>query len=71
MIAFIDDHRDAYGVKPICRVLPIAPSAYHERVAQGQDPTRLAKPVFERVDDSSGSVGHPRKAGFWSSISNG
>jgi len=24
MIAFIDDHRDAYGVEPICRVLPIA-----------------------------------------------
>ena len=26
MIAFIDDHRDAYGVEPICRVLPIAPT---------------------------------------------
>jgi transposase InsO family protein len=25
MIAFIDDHRDVYGVEPICRVLPIAP----------------------------------------------
>jgi len=24
MIAFIDDHRDAYGVEPICKVLPIA-----------------------------------------------
>ena len=23
MIAFIDDHRGAYGVEPICRVLPI------------------------------------------------
>ncbi len=26
MIAFIDDHREAYGVEPICKVLPIAPS---------------------------------------------
>jgi hypothetical protein len=26
MIAFIDDQRGAYGVEPICRVLPIAPS---------------------------------------------
>ena len=26
MIAFIDEHRAAYGVEPICRVLPIAPS---------------------------------------------
>ena len=25
MIAFIDDHRGAYGVEPICQVLPIAP----------------------------------------------
>jgi hypothetical protein len=26
MVAFIDDHRAEYGVEPICRVLPIAPS---------------------------------------------
>lgn len=38
MIAFIDEHRDAYGVEPICRVLPIAPSTYHERVAKRRDP---------------------------------
>jgi hypothetical protein len=30
MIAFIDEHRDASGVEPICRVLPIAPYSYHE-----------------------------------------
>ncbi|QXT38004.1 IS3 family transposase (plasmid) [Sphingomonas sanguinis] len=42
MIAFIDDHRKAYGVEPICRVLPIAPSTYFERVAQRRDPTRLS-----------------------------
>ena len=36
------DHRDAYGVEPISRVLPIAPFTYHERVAQRQDPTRLS-----------------------------
>ena len=37
MIAFIDDHRDAYGVEPICRVLPIAPSTYHAHIAQRID----------------------------------
>ena len=37
MIAFIDDHRAAYGVEPICRVLPIAPSTYHAHVAQRLD----------------------------------
>jgi len=42
MIAFIDDHRKAYGVEPICRVLPIAPSTYFERVAQRREPTRLS-----------------------------
>jgi len=25
MIAYIDRHKDRYGVEPICRVLPIAP----------------------------------------------
>jgi putative transposase len=30
MIAFIDEHRDRFGVEPICRVLPIAPSTYHD-----------------------------------------
>jgi transposase InsO family protein len=38
MIAFIDGHREVYGVEPICRVLPIAPFTYHARVAQRADP---------------------------------
>ena len=41
MIAFIDDHRGAYGVEPICKVLPIAPSTYHEHIARRADPSRL------------------------------
>lgn len=41
MIAFIDDHRAAYGVEPICKVLPIAPSTYHEQAARRRDPGRL------------------------------
>jgi transposase InsO family protein len=42
MIAFIDDHRAAYGVEPICKVLPIAPSTYHDHAAKRLDPTRLS-----------------------------
>jgi putative transposase len=38
MIAFIDQHRERYGVEPICAVLPIAPSTYFLRKAQQQDP---------------------------------
>ena len=41
MIAFIDDHRAAYGVEPICRVLPMAPSTYHAHAARQADPGRL------------------------------
>ena len=42
MIAFIDDHREAHGVEPICNVLPIAPSTYHAHVAKRVDPSRLS-----------------------------
>ncbi|MGI9570635.1 MAG: IS3 family transposase [Desulfobulbia bacterium] len=41
MTAFIDNHRDAYGVEPICSVLPIAPSTYYEQRARQADPSRL------------------------------
>jgi hypothetical protein len=30
MIAYIDEFKHRYGVEPICRVLPIAPSTYHQ-----------------------------------------
>jgi putative transposase len=38
MIAFIDDHRATYGVEPICKVLPIAPSTYYAHAARRADP---------------------------------
>ncbi len=40
MIAFIDDHRAAYGVEPICKVLRIAPSTYHAHAAVRVDPAK-------------------------------
>jgi transposase InsO family protein len=43
MIAFIDDHREAYGVEPICRILPIAPSTYHEHASKRRDPARRSE----------------------------
>ncbi len=48
MKSFIDDHRDAYGVEPICRVLPIAPSTYREHAARRADPARA--PARQRRD---------------------
>ena len=38
MIGFVDDHRGAYGVEPICRVLKIAPSTYHAHDARRRRP---------------------------------
>jgi transposase InsO family protein len=41
MIAFIDTHRDVYGVEPITRLLPIASSTYHEHVRRLREPQRV------------------------------
>ena len=38
MTAFIEEHRDVFGVEPICRVLPIAPSTVYARTAITRDP---------------------------------
>src|SRR3546814_2432805 len=38
MIAFIDDHRESYGVEPICGVQPIAPSTYRAHAARRKSP---------------------------------
>ncbi|MCP1758549.1 putative transposase [Bradyrhizobium elkanii] len=70
MIAFIDDHREAYGVEPICKVLPIAPSTYHDHVAKRRNPARLSararrdaalKVEVRRVFEESFSVYGVRK----------
>ena len=58
MVAFIDAHRETYGVEPICAQLPIAPATYYEHKARAVDPRRLPprvqrdarlKPEIERV----------------------
>ena len=70
MVAFIDEHREAFGVEPICRVLPIAPSTYHEQKARQSDPSRLPRrlardrkllPEIERVWIENRSVYGARK----------
>jgi hypothetical protein len=40
MIAFIDDQRETHGVEPICKVLPIAPSAYRAHDLRRREPER-------------------------------
>jgi transposase InsO family protein len=41
MVTFIDEHRETYGVEPICKELPIAPSSYYEHRARSEDSSRL------------------------------
>ncbi len=38
---FIDEHREVYGVEPICRQVAIAPSTYYEHKARVRDARRL------------------------------
>ena len=50
MKMFIDEHRHEYGVEPICRVLPIAPSTYHAHAACRADPSRMSKRARRGVE---------------------
>jgi putative transposase len=45
MVAFIDAHREAYGVEPICAQLPMAPSSYYEHKTRQADPSRAPQRV--------------------------
>ena len=38
MVTYIDAHRGAFGVDPICKVLPIAPSTYYDVKAKERTP---------------------------------
>ena len=38
MNTYIDQHRDTYGVEPICKVLQVAPSAYRRHAARRRSP---------------------------------
>jgi putative transposase len=70
MVTFIDQHRDTYGVEPICAVLPIAPSTYCLQKAQQRDPTKRSararrdddlRAAIQRVWDANEQVYGPRK----------
>ena len=65
MRSFVDEHRDVYGVEPICRVLEIAPSSYREHAARRRDPARAPRrahhdavliPEIRRVWDDNHAV---------------
>ena len=55
MVRFIDDHRQEYGVEPICRVLPIAPSTYYAFKASERDPA-LRSVRSQRDEELRGEI---------------
>lgn len=68
-MAYIDAHRDRFGVESICRGLPIAPSTYYAHRQQQADPTRRSRrahqdawlrPAIQRVWDENHQVYGPR-----------
>jgi putative transposase len=70
MVTFVDQHRTTYGVEPICRVLPIAPSTYFRHKAQQADPSRRAararrdeelQAIIRRIWTEHHAVYGPRK----------
>jgi transposase InsO family protein len=70
MVTFIDQYRTTYGVEPICRVLPIAPSTYFRRKAEQRDPTtrsaralrdEVLRAIIRRIWDEHHCVYGPRK----------
>jgi putative transposase len=70
MVSFIDQHRDVYGVEPICAVLPIAPSTYFLHKTWQQEPTTRSRrrqrddelrAAIQRVWDDNEQVYGPRK----------
>jgi hypothetical protein len=69
MIAFIDDHRAVHGVEPICKVLPIAPSTYHDHAAKRADPRKLSARAQQDVllKPQIARVFAENFAGFWTS----
>jgi putative transposase len=70
MVRYIDDHRERFGVEPICKVLPIAPSVYYEHKAREREPDRqpprakrdeVLQPEVERVFEDNFCVYGARK----------
>ena len=51
MIAFIEEHREVFGVEPICRVLPIAPATFHRHAAIARNPELTSDRARQDVQD--------------------
>ena len=57
--AFIDEHRDRFGVEPICRVLDVSASAYYHRATR-----RALQPASSRTSGCSSGSGRCTRANY-------
>jgi len=70
MVRLIDEHRERYGVEPMCAVLPMAPSTYFRHKTLAAHPERRSaraqrdearQAAIQRVWDANYQVYGPRK----------
>jgi transposase InsO family protein len=64
---FVEDHRGAFGVKRLCRVLVVSRSGFYRwleaalaRLVRARDDARLARRIREIHKESDGTYGIPR-----------
>lgn len=65
MSAYIEEHRERFGVEPICRVLGVSASAYYERAsgrrsARSIDDERLLARISELHEANYSAYGYRR-----------
>ena len=65
MSAFIDEHRERFGVEPICEVLDVSASAYYqrrrgERSVRSVEDERLTVRIRELHEQNFEAYGYPR-----------
>jgi putative transposase len=63
--AFIDAHRERFGVEPICEILGVSASAYYqraagERSARSVEDERLTARIRELHEQNFEAYGYPR-----------
>lgn len=54
IVEFIDDHKDAFGVEPICRELQVAPSTYYAAKARPPSARAVSDAQLTEVIRSTG-----------------
>ena len=63
MSVFVDEHRDRFGVEPICKTLEISASAYYQRAKGERSPRAIEDERLPRTPPGGGAFGSTSDAG--------